>query len=248
MTSSQAPLAPLLLLACSSPERPPLQVMAAASLTDVLPTVAAAWEQQGGAPVRFTFDGTSRLAKQLEAGAPADLLLSADEVWTTWAIDHGLLDPSTRRDLLGGSLVAIVPAAAPFVPTSPADLADPRLTRLGLAGESVPAGRYARASLSALGAWDGVAARVVNGDSVRSVLGWVAAGEVEVGVVYATDARVEPRVRVAFVLPPTSHPPIRYPAAVTTTSRQPDQAAALLRFLAGPEARSVFEQAGFEVL
>ncbi|HMV68166.1 MAG TPA: molybdate ABC transporter substrate-binding protein, partial [Myxococcota bacterium] len=101
----------LLLLACTPAPRADLRVLAAASLTDALPEVARAWEAAGQPRVAFTFDGTSRLARQLDEGAPADLFLSADEAWTDWGVERGLLDPATRRDLLGGSLVAVVPAS-----------------------------------------------------------------------------------------------------------------------------------------
>lgn len=240
----------LLLHACS-PETPPppateaIHVFAASSLMDVLPKVGEAWSAETGNSVTFTFDASSRLAKQLESGAAADVFLSADEEWMRWAADRSLVGASTP--LLGNSLVVVVPSGSSFVPSDAAGLADPRIQHLALAGENVPAGRYARASLRRLGAWDGVSARVVDGDSVRTALGWVAGGEAEAGIVYATDARAQPRVQVAFTFPPDSHPPIVYPGAVTSSSKQPDAATSFLGFC-GTGGKALFEEAGFVVL
>ena len=166
----------LRLLACAtSPEEAPptpLTVLAASSLTDVLPRVGEAYTAETGVPVTFTFDASSRLAKQLEAGAAADLFLSADAQWIDWAAERSLVRAGSRRDLLGNTLVLVVPAGSAFVPVDAAALEDAALVHLALAGENVPSGRYARESLRALGAWDSVSTRVVDGDSVRTALGW----------------------------------------------------------------------------
>lgn len=230
----------------ASPEG--LTVLAAASLTDVLPKVATAWKASGGGDVAFSFDASSRLAKQVEAGVPADAFFSADREWMDYLEQRGLLTPGTRGDLLGNALVLVVPSGAAWVPKSAADLASPSLEHLALAGENVPAGRYARAALQSQGAWDAVKDRVVSGDNVRTTLAWVAKGEAEAGTVYTTDARVEPRVKVAFTFPETSHPPIVYPAAALKSSAHPKAAAAFLTFCRGKEARALFEAAGFTVL
>ena len=220
-------------------------VFAASSLTESMTAVGAAWAARGHPAPVFTFDASSRLARQIEAGAPADLFVSADLAWMDALAGKGLLLDGTRLDLLGNALVVVVPAASTLRVGSPADLARPEVRRLALAGESVPAGAYARAALASAGAWDAVAARVVNGDHVRAVLGWVATGEADAGVVYATDARVEPRVRVAYVFPAASHPPIVYPAAVPKGAPHAAEAAAFLAFCAGPEGRAIFAAAGF---
>lgn len=229
----------IFLLACSS-EPEPVVVLAASSLTDVLPTVAEHWTAAGHPPVTFSFDASSRLARQVESGAPADLFFSADTDW----MDHlaGRIDPATRVDLLGNTLVAVVPVASDSI-RSPADLAT--VHHLGLAGENVPAGKYARAALSALGTMETVQGRIVSGDNVRTVLGWVASGEAEAGIVYATDARVEPRVKVAFTFPAGSHPAIVYPAAVVAGARHAREAGEFLEYCRGAEAMEVFAAAGF---
>ena len=241
----------LRLLACAtSPEEAPptpLTVLAASSLTDILPRVGDAFTAETGVPVTFTFDASSRLAKQLEAGAAADLFLSADAQWIDWAAERSLVRAGSRRDLLGNTLVLVVPTGSSFVPADAAALGDAALVHLALAGENVPAGRYARESLRALGAWDSVSTRVVDGDSVRTALGWVARREAEAAVVYATDARVEPGVTVAFTFPASSHTPIVYPGVVTSSSANPEAAVAFLAFCAGA-ARPTFEAAGFTVL
>ncbi len=221
-----------------------LLILAAASLTDVLPRVAAAWTREGGVPVRFSFDATSRLAPQAVEGAPADIFFSADETWMTWLRDRGAVDTTTVRRFLGNSLVVVVPADAPTL-DGPRRLADVR--RLALAGENVPAGRYAREALEATGVWDSVKDHIIRGGSVRGALEWVARGEAGAGVVYGTDAMAEPRVRVAFTFPEHTHTPVRYPAAVLKNSTHQATARAFLDFAAGPLVQRIFENAGFTV-
>ena len=223
----------------------PLSVLAAASLSEALQAVAQAWQAQGNGAVTLSFDGSSRLARQVEAGMPADAFFSADLAWMDHLDRQGLLQPGSQRALLGNSLVAVVRRDAVPVPASAADLAGPGIERLALAGENVPAGRYARAALASLGAWQGVADRVVVGDDVRTALAWVATGEAQAGVVYATDARVEPRVQVAFPFPAGSHPPIVYPAAVLRGAAHPQDAARFLDFCQSAQARALFAAAGF---
>ncbi len=226
-------------------DRDPLVVFAASSLTDTLPVVAAAWTAKGHPPVVFSFDASSRLAKQVEAGAPADVFVSADSDWMDVLARGDLLAPGTRVNLVGNTLVAVVPATSTDVPASAADLARPAYARLGLAGDNVPAGKYGRAALRTLGVWDAVQGRVVNGDNVRTVLGWVAAGEASAGVVYATDARAEPRVKVAFPFAAGTHPPIVYPMAVLKDAVHAREAASFLEACRSPEGRAVFQSGGF---
>jgi len=219
-----------------------LLVLAAASLTDALPAVAEAWTARSGVRVRFSFAATSRLAPQAIEGAPADLFFSADRTWMDWLVERGAVLPGSVRDFLGNGLVLVVPAGEP-IPNGPAALTS--IGRLALAGENVPAGRYAEEALRATGVWDALRDRVVRGGSVRGTLEWVARGEADAGIVYRTDAMAQPDVRVAFTFPPDSHQPIRYPAAVLARSRHPDQAGAFLEFAAGPEAAELFSRAGF---
>ncbi|MEQ1500962.1 MAG: molybdate ABC transporter substrate-binding protein [Myxococcota bacterium] len=242
-----------LILACGAPSAPPppappvqveLTGLAASSLTEVLPKVAEAWKKHGGADLVFSFDSSSKLAKQVEAGAPADLVLFADRETMDGLDGKGLLAPETRRDLLGNTLVVVVPANATWVPTSVAELSSPTLTHLALAGENVPAGKYARAALAGA-EWSALEPKVVTGDNVRTTLAWVARGEAEAGVVYATDAKAEPKVKLAFAFPDDSHPPIVYPGAAVAASTHPTEAAAFLAFCASADGMAIFTAAGF---
>ena len=228
----------------SSPSPPvPLTVLAASSLTDVLPKVAAAWTAGGHPDVSFRFDSSAKLAKQIEAGAPADVYVSADTAWMDHLVARDLVVSGTRVRLLGNVLVVIVAARSPLSILAPVDLGLPGVKHLALAGEFVPAGAYGREALAHQ--WAVVKDRVVEGDNVRTVLGWVATGEAEAGVVYATDARAEPRVRVAFQFEEGIYTPIVYPAAVVTGSVDRAEALAFLSWCAGPEARTIFAAAGF---
>jgi molybdate transport system permease protein len=222
-----------------------LLILAAASLADVLPQVAARWEAQGGLPVRFSFDATSRVAPQILQGASADLFFSADEGWMDWVAQGGGIRDETRRTLLGNELVVVVPASGAFSPESPGQLSAPEVRRIALAGENVPAGRYGQAALEASGVWEAVADRVVRAGNVRGALEWVALGEVGAALVYRTDALAEVRVSVAFAFSSSAHPPILYPAAVTRRAPHPEIAEEFLSFCETAEAQDVFRSHGF---
>jgi molybdate transport system permease protein len=219
-------------------------VLAASSLAEVLPEVAAAWVGEGGARVRFSFDATSRLAPQALEGAPGDVFFSADRDWMEWLLERGGVDAASVRDFLGNELVVVVRSGA-SAPGEPRDLAS--MGRLALAGENVPAGRYAREALEAVGVWAQVEERVIRGGSVRGALEWAARGEVDGAVVYRTDALTESSVRVAFELPVDSHRPVRYPAGILIGSGQPELAGAFLDFCASRRGREIFAGAGFSV-
>jgi len=224
-----------------------LLVFAAASLTDVLPRVLAARPGAGAKPV-FSFDASSKLARQIEAGAPAAVFIAADRDWMDYLEDRHLLVPGTRSDLVGNRLVFVVPRGSAFRPASAQGLVSDKLRRLALAAEVVPAGRYARAALEAEGVLGELAGRVVTGDNVRSTLAWVARGEADGAVVYLTDARVEPKVEITFTFPAKSHPRIVYPVAVVARQPQVEAAKQLVAWLRSDEARKLFEAAGFERL
>ena len=230
----------ILLLGCTPPKEP-VVAFAASSLSESLTDVGKAWTSMGNPEVIFSFDASSRLAKQIEAGAPADLYISADTAWVDDLSGRDLV--GARADLLGNTLVVTTPWLSSRTIEAPADLVG---LRLGLAGESVPAGRYARAALAA--EWPALLPNVVTGDDVRSVLMWVAESEVDAGVVYATDTRVEPRARVAYTFPKASHPPIVYAGAVVTHSAHAAAAAELLAWCQSPVAKSIFTEAGFTAL
>ncbi len=223
-----------------------LLVLAAASLTDVLPTIAAEWSAARGIDVRFSFDATSRLAHQAVSSARVDVFVAADDQWMEWLQQQGAVEAGTGRVIAGNELVVAVPrgrsSAAPRL-NSPEDLA--QLDRLALAGENVPAGRYGREALSTHGLWTVLNERIVRGSSVRTVLEWIARGEVPAGIVYRTDAGVHDEVEVAFAFPPTAHAPIRYWAAPLAGSSNATAAGDFVEFLSAAPAAAAFRMAGF---
>lgn len=223
----------------------PIVVLAAASMGDVLPRVGARWEADGGRPVKFSFAGSSRLARQLIDGAPGDVYVSANSRWMQELDDKGMLAPRTRRQFLSNELVWVVPSALAAPPSSVDAVEPATLRRLALAGESVPAGIYANAALEATDLAEPLAGKVVRGDNVRAALEWVARGEADAGVVYRTDALAESDVHVAFSFPPSTHPPIAYEAAALAESDQQQAARAFVDYLSTPSAKALFEQAGF---
>ena len=224
---------------------PEITVLAASSLTESLQAVGAKWTAAGHPKVTFSFDASSRLAKQIEASSPADLFFSADTDWMDYLDRRALIDKTTRVNLLGNALVVVVPVASTNTFGSVKHLSRPEVKHLALAAETVPAGKYARAALTSAGAWEPVKDRVVNGENVRTVLGWVASNEAEAGLVYATDAKVEPKVKVALIVPAASYPPIVYPAAVVKNAAHAKEAAEFLAYCKSAEGMAVFLAAGF---
>jgi len=223
-------------------------VLAASSLQDALGEVSDTWTSQGHAAPVLSFAGTAALARQVEAGAPADLFISADTKWMERLSQGGAIRESTRKPLLINRLILIAPAnghASVDIHSNGKLLDALGNGRLAIADpEAVPAGRYARESLVSLGAWDEIESRIVPTENVRLALALVARGEVALGIVYETDALAEPDVRVAAKFPESSHSPIVYPAAILTASRH-DEALAFLDFLSSPEASAIFRRHGF---
>jgi molybdate transport system substrate-binding protein len=228
-----------------------LVVFAAASLKNALDDASAAWTQETGKRVVISYAASNALAKQIEAGAPADLFFSADLDWMEYAASKGLIRPESRVDLLGNSLVLIAPKDSPSqISLQPgldlaASLGSDRLA-LGHV-DAVPAGKYGKAALEKLGAWEGVKDKLAQTDNVRAALLLVSRGEAPLGIVYRTDAASDPKVRIVATFPGSSHPPIVYPIAVTAESSHPD-AAPLLAFLRSEKAKLFFEKQGFTVL
>ena len=226
-----------------------LTVFGAASLTNALEEVGRAFTATTGVPVRFSFASSSQLAKQVESGAPADVFVSADQEWMDYLASRRLIEPGTRRDIVGNRLVLVAPADSPVkLKIGPGF---PLAAALGARGRiatgdpsSVPAGKYARAALMRLGVWQSVESRIIPADNVRTALNFVARAEAPLGIVYATDARAEKRVRVVDVFPDSTHEPIRYPAAATTVAGA--EAAGFLEFLTSGPARAIFDRAGFD--
>jgi molybdate transport system substrate-binding protein len=229
-------------------ESPPV-VFAAASLTDVMQAVGDLYAAEGHPEPRFSFAGSSALAKQLEQGAQADIVISADEAWMDYVAEKSLIDPATRTTLLTNELVLVAPAAAPFTLdiASGMDLAGAlKGGKLALGDpDSVPAGRYAREALTYFGAWDAVESQIARADNVRAALRFVETGDAAAGIVYATDAAAAgDAVEIVGVFPAGSHTSITYPAALIA-GRGEGPGAAFLAFLISEPARSAFTKAGF---
>jgi molybdate transport system substrate-binding protein len=229
-----------------------LLVFAAASLRDALDEADALYRRDSGARVTVAYAASGALARQIEAGAPADLFISADLGWMDYLEERRLIAAGTRRNLVGNGLVLVAPAdAAQLVDIHPGfDL----LGRLGggrlAMGQprSVPAGRYAEEALTALGVWDVARRHAAYAESVRAALALVASGEAPLGIVYRSDAAAAPGVRIVATFPPGLHAPIVYPIAVTAGARDPATAAAYIAFLAGPVAQAAFAKQGFALV
>lgn len=226
---------------------PPL-VLAAASLQESMNAAADSWARKGHPRPRISFAASSALARQVASGAPADLFVSADEPWMDDLQGKGLIRKGTRVSFLRNDLVLIAPRAskarlriARGMPLAAA-LGGGRLAVADPAG--VPAGIYAKQALTRLGVWPSVQSRIAPGDSVRSALALVSRGAAPLGIVYATDARADPAVRVVAVFPAASHDPISYPVATLAASRNP-QGEAFRRYLISAEGKAVFRRFGF---
>jgi molybdate transport system substrate-binding protein len=241
-----------LALAGAAAAEPPaaLVVDGASSLTDALQRIGDQFTAATHIPVKFSFAASSALARQIEAGAPADVFFSADPDWMDYLEQRHLIRNGSRRNLLGNRLALVAPADSKLVLRI-----EPHFALRAALGQErlatgdpdvVPVGRYARAALTSLGAWDEVADRLVRAENVRSALMFVARGEVPLGIVYETDARVDPKVRIVDLFPTTTHPPIVYPAAMTSTAAP--NAERFMEFLRAPEARATFQKFGFTVL
>lgn len=225
-----------------------LTVFAAASLKETLDQQVARFEAEAGRTIVVAYGGSNALARQIEAGAPADVFLSADTGWVDYLDRHNLLRPGTRIDLLRNRLVLIAPVdARASLTIGPgfalaAALGNGRLAMANPA--SVPAGKYGKAALTALGVWAGVESRIARTDNVRAALMLVARGEAPFGIVYATDALAEPKVRVVDTFPEQTHPPIVYPVAIVASSRSPG-AQRFVDNLNSPAARAIWVRYGF---
>lgn len=223
-------------------------VFAAASLKNALDAVAADWRAETGRRAVISYAASSALAKQIGQGAEADVFISADQAWMNYLAERGLIEPVSRFDLLSNQLVLIAPKDStlqatlePGVPLAKL-LGDGRLAIAGV--DAVPAGRYGKAALKSLGVWDQVADRLAQAENVRAALRLVSRGEAPLGIVYASDAKADPGVKVLGVFPEGSHQPIVYPAARLKASPSPD-AGAFLAYLRTPQAAARFEGQGF---
>lgn len=228
-----------------------LTVFAAASLKNVLDSIAVSWTTKTGEQIVNVYGASSALAKQIEAGAPADVYVSADQDWMGYLAERNLVRADSIARLLGNVLVLVAPADSVETTTI--------VPGFDLSGfldggwlamaevNSVPAGRYGKQALENLQVWDSVKSRVAQAENVRAALMLVAAGEAAAGIVYQTDALAEPRVRVIGIFPDNSHSPIIYPVAVIRSSKNP-KSMEFANYLQSTEARLIFEANGFRVL
>jgi len=223
-------------------------VFAAASLKESLDEAAAAFEASSGHKVTLAYAGSNVLARQIENGAPADLLISADLDWIDYVEQRNLVVPGSRKNLLANELVLVTPASSNMrVKLAPGvDIASILGSRrIALANpDAVPAGKYAKAAFMSLGAWSAIEARVAAADNVRAALTLVARGEAPLGVVYRTDAMAEKGVRIVDTFPAGSYPAVVYPMVVLKRSTTP-AAPALAAYLASPAALAIFRRYGF---
>jgi molybdate transport system substrate-binding protein len=247
----------LIALGMASPLTPALAqektitVFAAASLKNALDDVDAAFTKRTGIKVIASYAASSALMKQIENGAPADIFASADVDWMDYGAQKTLIRDDTRVNLLGNRLVLIAPEDSKIdhVTIEPGfDLAKPASDGRIVTGDvrAVPVGKYAKAALEKLGAWAAAEPKFAMTENVRAALTLVARGEAALGIVYETDAKVEPNVKIVGVFPADSHPPIVYPAALTMNAKP--EAVQYLAFLHSRAAKAVFEAYGFTFL
>ena len=226
-------------------------VFAAASMKNALDDANAAFTRATGVKVTASYAASPALAKQIEQGAPADIFISADLKWMEYLTEHKLIKPDTRVNLLGNRLVLIAPLDSKLDKVEIAKGFD--ITKLAGDGriavadvKAVPAGLYAKAALESLGAWPAAEPKLAMAENVRATLAFVARGETPIGIVYETDAKVEPKVKIVGVFPENSHPPVTYPVAATANAGP--GAARYLNFLQTNAAKSIFEKYGFSFL
>lgn len=238
-----------LMLLASSVRADDVTIYAAASLTNVIKTLAASYEEGKTTHIKPSFASSSTLARQIEAGAPADIYFSADPQWMDYLQHRRLIDNRSRKELLGNALVLIAPISQPRT----VEMKPGRGLASGFTGKlcmgdtgHVPAGIYGQQALQSLDWWDALAKRVVATEDVRAALAFVQRGECPLGVVYATDAAASPQVMIAGRFAASSHDPIIYPIALLP--RASAEARDFYRYLQGDAAKAVYRQAGFAVL
>ena len=226
-------------------------VFAAASLKTALDDAAAAFQARTGIEVKASYAASSALAKQIENGAPAHIFASADLAWMSYLDGKGLIEPGTQVNLLGNALVVVAKADAALdkLPLTPEGLTIALAGRRWTTGDvkAVPAGVYAKEALTTLGLWETMEPSLAPAENVRAALAFVSRGEAALGIVYETDVRADPGVKVVARLPGDTHEPIVYPFALTSAATG-DAPARFLAFLESPQARPFFERQGFRML
>jgi molybdate transport system substrate-binding protein len=238
----------LLLISATSAAEEKLMVFAAASLTNALTEVDAQYEKSTGIKVIHSFAASSALAKQIENGAPADVFISADLKWMNYLQDKSLINKTTRKNLLGNTLVLIAPKAKSFEVKFGKDFDlskafDGRLCTGDV--DSVPIGIYAKEALTNLGWWKDIKSRVVGAQDVRGALAFVERGECLAGIVYETDAKASSKVDLVGVFPEATHSPVVYPVAAIASGKNITQS--YLTYLQSLDALNVFKKYGFDV-
>ena len=230
---------------------PPVTVFAASSLTDALKAAAAAWEDKGNTAVVLSFGSSSAIAKQVEAGAPADIFASADAKWMRYLNDKALIATDSIHRPIGNELVLVAPAGshASIAIVPGLDLAGTLgAGRLAIGDPSaVPAGIYGKQALAKLGVWDSIASRIAPAENVRAALALVQRGEAPLGIVYATDVRGVSDVKVVGTFPDDSHDPIVYPMGIVAGHDRPE-VRAFFGFLLSAEGKALFKSYGFKTL
>lgn len=229
----------------------PLLVFTAASTTNAISDVSRAFSQKTGIGATHSFAASSTLAKQVAHGAPAVIYISANQKWMDYLAQHKLIVPDSRVNILSNTLVLIAPADSKIKMLKISRNSDLHGVlnggRLALGDPThVPAGIYAKEALLNLGLWDSLKNQIASGATVRAALALVERGETPLGVVYATDAKISPKVKVVGVFPAASHSPITYPAAIVT-GQDSAQARSYMKFLSSPEAKAIFKKYGFVV-
>lgn len=237
----------LLCTAVTAKARPPL-VLAAASLQESLDAAADAWAAKGHERPVLSFAASSALARQIGAGASADIFISADEPWMDDVAKRGLIRPETRVSFLANRLVLVAPSTSRVKIAIRKGFPLARLlgeSRLAMADpDAVPAGKYGKAALGYLGVWQSVEPKIARAENVRAALALVEHEAAPLGIVYATDARASRGVKVIGIFPAASHPPITYPIALLKTASSPD-AEAFRRFVISRQGRAIFARYGF---
>ena len=238
----------LLALTATSAFAADVNVFAAASMKGALDEIGAAYKTKTGNGIVATYAASGPLAKQIEAAAPADVFISADEKWMDELAGKNLIKADTRKDIAGNSLV-IVKQKDAKMDVDPAKLAAALGDDKLVIGDpkSVPAGNYAQSALTKLGEWDGLQKNIVMQDNVRAALALVSKGEAKLGIVYGSNVLADPKTEVAATFAEDTHAPVTYPAAVVAASTN-DQAAAFVQFLQGDEAAAIFKKDGFTTL
>lgn len=233
-----------MLLGTATTVQADITIFAAASLKTALDEIASDWAEETGEDYLISYGGSSTMARQIEAGAPADVFISASVDWMDEIEKSDRIKKGSRRNLVGNSLVLIAQGSASPVSEFPADLAsDLGKDKLAMAlVDAVPAGIYGKQALQSLGQWDRLAPHVAQADNVRAALDLVATGAAPFGITYKSDAIAQPKVTAIYTFPDDSHDPIVYPAALTSDSAV---AAEFLDYLTSPEAKQVFHDNGF---